>query len=111
MKLVAVVAVAELEKQPLLRVPYPPYDILVVRTDAGVYALEDACNHAGASLAEGHVEGACIICPMHGYAFDLATGVLVRPKKLCADQRVFVCAAGSHEVRIYDPFTLAIAEH
>lgn len=108
MKLVARIARSALEQEPILRVPYPPHDVVVVLTEAGVFALEDSCNHAGASLAEGWVERHCLVCPVHEYAFDLATGELVRPKGLCADQRTFVVREEGSELAIYDPFQLVL---
>ncbi len=39
-----------------------------------IYAIGDRCPHAGASLAEGHIKGACVTCPWHFADFDLASG-------------------------------------
>lgn len=82
--------------------------MLVAYVDGEVYAIEDACNHAGASLAEGWVEGRCVICPMHAYAFDLKTGHLDRPKGLCGDQRTYRAVIEGDEVAVYDTFRLVI---
>lgn len=39
------------------------------------YAVDDACTHAGASLAQGIVEGGDkVVCPWHGAKFNLKTG-------------------------------------
>ena len=38
------------------------------------YALEAACPHEGEPLADGVVEGCRVLCPWHGYNFDLKTG-------------------------------------
>lgn len=38
--------------------------------DGKVVALSDLCVHRGGSLAGGKVEGSCIRCPYHGWAFD-----------------------------------------
>lgn len=108
MKLVGRIPLPSFEERAIQRLSYPPYDVVVVRTQDGFHALEDACNHAGASLAEGWVDGRCLICPVHRYAFDLETGALVRPKNLCADQRTFVVRVEADAVAIYDPFTLKI---
>jgi nitrite reductase/ring-hydroxylating ferredoxin subunit len=118
MKRVASVPFASLKPNKPFRVAFPPYDVLVVRIPraAGspsgedeVFALEDACNHAGAPLSEGPVTKNCgIICPMHGYVFDLRTGKLTKPKGLCDDQRKFEARREGDEVVIYDPFELAI---
>lgn len=42
---------------------------------AGQYwAIDDFCPHQGASLAGGHLDGACITCPLHGWRFDVTDG-------------------------------------
>ena len=42
---------------------------------AGDYqAIDDACPHAGASLAEGYIEDGKVGCPWHYAEFDLTTG-------------------------------------
>lgn len=38
------------------------------------YAIDDACSHAGGSLAEGPVAGSVVTCPWHGATFDILTG-------------------------------------
>ncbi len=48
--------------------------IAVVRTDEGVFAIDDRCSHADVSLSEGEVDGCAIECWLHGSAFDLRTG-------------------------------------
>jgi nitrite reductase/ring-hydroxylating ferredoxin subunit len=108
MRLIGRVNLEELRSAGVLRVPYPPFDILVVWHEGGAYALEDACNHAGASLAEGWVEDGNIVCPMHGYVFELATGQLLRPRGLCGDQRRYVTKLEDDEVLIYDEFRLVV---
>ena len=47
----------------------------VVRTDEGVFAINDRCSHADVALSEGEVDGCAIECWLHGSAFDLRTGV------------------------------------
>jgi 3-phenylpropionate/trans-cinnamate dioxygenase ferredoxin component len=49
-------------------------DILVVRTPAGLFAVENMCSHAYSTLAEGRVRGVHIFCPLHGLRFDLRDG-------------------------------------
>jgi 3-phenylpropionate/trans-cinnamate dioxygenase ferredoxin component len=106
--LVARVRLDEVKEKGMIRVPHPPFDILVAWVDGEVFAIEDACNHAGASLAEGWAEGDCVICPMHGYVFALRTGKLVRPRGLCGDQRTYATKIEGDEICIYDTFHLAI---
>lgn len=85
------------------RLAYPPFDVLVALVGDEPRAIEDACNHAGASLSEGERDGDCVACPMHGYVFEIATGRLVRPRGLCDDQRTFVARFEGDDVTVWDP--------
>ena len=49
-------------------------EILVVRTERGVYAFDARCPHAGNPLVEGEVLGETLVCAFHGWKFDLETG-------------------------------------
>lgn len=107
-KVVGRVGLEELKVTGTVRLEFPPFDVLVAWVDGEVFAIEDACNHAGASLAEGWLEDKCVVCPMHGYVFDLASGKLLRPKGLCGDQRRFRAKVEGDEVVVYDDFTLSV---
>jgi nitrite reductase (NADH) small subunit len=49
--------------------------IAVFRTRAGeVYATQAWCPHRGGPLADGIVGAGKVICPLHSFKFDLATG-------------------------------------
>ncbi len=48
--------------------------LAVGRTERGYFAMDDWCPHAGGSLAEGMISDDCLICPIHGYAYDTLTG-------------------------------------
>ncbi|MBX3260567.1 MAG: Rieske 2Fe-2S domain-containing protein [Labilithrix sp.] len=102
------VALAEVREKGLVRVPHPPFDVLVAWVDGEVFAIEDACNHAGASLSEGWLEEDCVVCPMHAYVFELRTGRLQRPKGLCGDQRTYEAEVEGDEIVVYDTFSLVI---
>lgn len=39
-----------------------------------LFALDDRCPHAGASLSGGSIEDGLLVCPWHGRAYDPATG-------------------------------------
>lgn len=36
--------------------------------------FDDHCPHAGASLAGGHVSDGCVVCPWHGWMFEIHSG-------------------------------------
>jgi nitrite reductase/ring-hydroxylating ferredoxin subunit len=109
MKLVGRVSRDSLRDGALVRIAYPPFDVLVAEVDGRPYAIEDACNHAGASLAEGTLRSGCVSCPMHGYLFDVRTGKLVRPRGLCADQRTYVTEIQGDEVLVWDAAQVTIS--
>jgi nitrite reductase/ring-hydroxylating ferredoxin subunit len=102
-KLVGRVALERLADGGFVRLEYPPFDVLVCLVDGEPVAIEDACNHAGASLSEGEREGDCVSCPMHGYVFELATGRLIQPVGFCDDQRRFLARLEGGEVTVWDP--------
>jgi 3-phenylpropionate/trans-cinnamate dioxygenase ferredoxin subunit len=53
--------------------------VAVVNHRGTFYAVDGDCSHARGPLAEGRVEGACLLaCPWHGAAFDLRTGRVAR---------------------------------
>lgn len=49
--------------------------LAVGRTASGYFALDGICPHAGGSLGEGDVEKECVICPVHGFAYDVRSGL------------------------------------
>ena len=49
-------------------------EIVICRTRAGVFALDNICTHAEARLNEGRLKGTRLICPLHGAAFDVRDG-------------------------------------
>lgn len=56
---------------------------VVWRNEAGQYsALDDVCSHKGASLAGGHVNNNSVVCPYHGYEFDV-NGQLEKVPGIC----------------------------
>jgi nitrite reductase (NADH) small subunit len=50
-------------------------NVAVFRTRSGaVYAVQAECPHKGGPLADGLLGGTTLICPLHAWKFDLATG-------------------------------------
>lgn len=49
--------------------------VAVFRTRSGeLFATQAHCPHKSGPLADGMVGGGAVICPLHGYKYDLATG-------------------------------------
>ncbi len=111
MKYVGRLKKSDIENGQFVRLKHPPFDVLVTTVDGKPYAIEDACNHAGASLAAGDrskMRPHCVVCPLHGYVFDLRTGAVVVPQGLCDDQRAYECTIEGDEVLVWDPVEIAV---
>ena len=49
--------------------------IAVFRTrQGGIHAMDNHCPHQGGPLSEGMIAAGAVICPLHGFHFDLKTG-------------------------------------
>lgn len=58
------------------RVEIDETPVAIFNCNGQLYALDDTCSHAEASLSDGDLDvSRCAIeCPLHGSAFDLASG-------------------------------------
>ena len=53
-------------------------EIAIFNVDGGYYAIKNFCPHEAEPLWRGRVEEGAVICPNHGWRFDLKTGKCVR---------------------------------
>jgi len=75
--------VSDIPSGKLQKVTVDGKDILVTNIDGNFYACDDTCTHAGASLAEGTLEGGVVTCGWHGAKFNCASGKLEKfPAKI-----------------------------
>ncbi|KAB8142259.1 nitrite reductase small subunit NirD [Chloroflexia bacterium SDU3-3] len=73
--------------------------IAVFHTRSGqVYAVDAVCPHRGGPLADGLVGGETVICPLHGWKFDLRTGETANGS--CAVRAFSVSLAADGEISI-----------
>jgi NADPH-dependent 2,4-dienoyl-CoA reductase/sulfur reductase-like enzyme/nitrite reductase/ring-hydroxylating ferredoxin subunit len=59
-------------------------DVLLVRSESLIFAIDAHCSHYHGPLAEGLVDGESIRCPWHHACFDLRTGEAARAPALNA---------------------------
>jgi 3-phenylpropionate/trans-cinnamate dioxygenase ferredoxin subunit len=67
-------ALSDLPETGSVAVAVDGLSVLLVRSPAGLFAIENRCTHALQELAGGRVRGFHIFCPAHGVRFDLRTG-------------------------------------
>jgi len=49
--------------------------LALFRTRAGgLFAVDNRCPHKGGPLSEGMLAGDAVVCPLHAFRFELATG-------------------------------------
>lgn len=53
-------------------------DVLLVRIDGTVYAVDAVCTHALGYLDEGERDGYEVECPLHRARFDVRTGAVTQ---------------------------------
>jgi NAD(P)H-dependent nitrite reductase small subunit len=76
-RFVAVAAAADLPPGGSLAVRVDGVPIALFNLSGSVHAIENVCPHAGAALDRGARTGPCrevVICPFHGWRFDVRTG-------------------------------------
>ena len=61
-------------------------DLVVVHAADGIFALSNVCRHAFGPLADGFVDGNVVICPWHGWRYDVRDGTTDHPN---ADVRTY----------------------
>ena len=57
--------------------------IAIFNIDGVYHAISDICIHLGASLGEGWLDDHLIICPWHGWRFDVRTGASDFSDQVC----------------------------
>ena len=94
-----VASLADVPESGLKTVKVDGVNLVLVRRDGRVYALEDRCSHEEFPLSAGEVTGDQITCALHGARFDLASGT---PKALPAvlPVRTFECRVEGDEVQV-----------
>ena len=48
--------------------------LALFNVDGGFYAINDVCGHRGGPLGEGELDGKTVVCPWHGWRYNVTTG-------------------------------------
>lgn len=74
-KLVQVGVTKDWSSETIKTVTVDNVDIVVVNYLGTLYALNNRCPHRGGQLGDGELHGSDLICPLHGWDFDVRTGI------------------------------------
>lgn len=77
--------------------------IAIFLVDGQVLATSDSCLHTGGPLADGRVIDGCVICPWHGWVYELATGHKMVGSRLAGDLPVYRVVVDGDEVKVEIP--------
>lgn len=72
-------------------------DIALFRVGHGYFALSNVCRHAFAPLSEGYLDGYFVMCPWHGWRYDVRDGTTDHPD---ADVKTYPVAVRDGEIFI-----------
>jgi nitrite reductase/ring-hydroxylating ferredoxin subunit/ferredoxin-thioredoxin reductase catalytic subunit len=75
-------------------------DIALARVDDEVFAISNVCRHAFAPLSDGFVDGYTLICPWHGWRYDVRDGTTDHPN---ADVKTYPVTLRDGEIFIAVP--------
>jgi len=73
-------------------------EIAVFKIGEELCGIQNICPHEGGQLSRGKIEGNEVVCPLHGYRFDLKTGACRNDPKLRA--KIFTLVKQGQEFKI-----------
>lgn len=79
--------------------------ICLVRTAAGVFALDHACPHEGYGLTQGSLNSDLLTCAWHNWKFQVDDGACVQGEEGVQSHDVDVDDQGAVRVRLVEPPT------
>ncbi|MBV8054337.1 MAG: cytochrome P450 [Deltaproteobacteria bacterium] len=100
---IKVASINELREGHMLRVDADGRPLLLSCFDGHFHAIEAICSHAGGRLEDGEIENRCVVCPIHGATFSLATGKVSPETNWASDLETFVVEAIGGELFVNLP--------
>ncbi|WP_407186867.1 NifU family protein [Bradyrhizobium centrosematis] len=74
--------------------------VILYRDGASITCFENACAHLGFPIHDGEVESGIIICPHHGFRYDLASGECLTAPEVQLQPHAVRIVGAKVEVRI-----------
>lgn len=79
--------------------------VALFRTEAGVFAVDGICPHAGGPLAQGMVRRGVVTCPWHGWQYNVQTGHHQLNPRLCVQTFAVTVIEDAIYVNVQQPGT------
>ena len=73
-------------------------EMAVFKMNGKLYGVQNICPHEGGQLCRGWIDNGEVVCPLHGYKFDLQTGACSTDPSLKV--KVFRLVAQGEQVRV-----------
>ncbi len=77
-----------------------PHELAIFNVDGEFFCTENTCPHQDGPLGDGRLEGDVIICPWHGWEFNVRTGKSLYSGSICVGH--YPCRVENGEVLV-DP--------
>lgn len=72
--------------------------VAVCNVDGVYYAVEGTCPHAGGPMGDGFVSGCNLVCPWHGWQFDVKSGACTFAPELTLERYTVIDRGDTLEI-------------
>jgi 3-phenylpropionate/trans-cinnamate dioxygenase ferredoxin component len=79
---IRVAACSEIPEDRAIAVEVRGKRIALFNAGGTFYAIENSCLHMGVALSAGKLYGTRVVCPLHGWEYDITTGANVDDPKM-----------------------------
>lgn len=83
---VRVIAASELRPGACTEVIADGRPVALFNVGGTFHAIGNTCIHRGGPLGQGELDGSTVLCPWHGWSFDVTTGVSTVNPELRVDR-------------------------
>ncbi len=74
--------------------------VLLVKVSGKIFAVDNRCPHQSCGLSDGSLEGNVVICPCHGWRFDLTTGEYEEAEEITLTKHEWKIESGKILVKV-----------
>ena len=103
-------SVADMEPESVCEVAVAERTIALARdADGGFHAVDNVCAHLGGPLGRGYVDGDRLVCPLHGWEYELRDGSCAMLSGFCLPRFSVRVDGDDVLVEVPDPVPATIA--